>query len=87
MKFFCTLDLSSSYWQIPVDEESEDLLTFMAPTNTGLGRYSWRRLPMGLSLSSDKFNKLVENALAKEKGLKNFVKLMDDILLYGRTLE
>ena len=42
---------------------------------------------MGLSLSSDRFNKLVEDALAKEVSLKNFVKLMDDVLLYGKTLE
>ena len=68
MKWFATLDLSASYWQIPVHEESQELLTFMAPTGTEAGRFRWTRLPMGLAISSDRFNRLVEEAMKKSRG-------------------
>ena len=42
---FTTLDASSGYWQLPVDEDSSKLLTF----NTPWGRYRFTRLPFGIS--------------------------------------
>ena len=86
MKWFATLDLSASYWQIPVHEESQEILTFMAPTGTEAGRFHWTRLPMGLAISSDRFNNLVEEAMMKEPRLR-FRKIMDDMLLFSETEE
>ena len=86
MKWFATLDLSASYWQIPVHEESQELLTFLAPQGTEAGRFRWTRLPMGLAISSDRFNRLVEEAMKKEPRL-TFRKIMDDFLLFAETFE
>ena len=45
MKYFTTLDTASGYWQIPLDEDSQDLTTFITPW----GRYKYLRSPMGFS--------------------------------------
>ena len=42
---------------------------------------------MGLHLSSDKFNYLVEQALAEDPELTNYCKVMDDLCFYAKTLE
>ena len=43
-KVFSTLDATSGFWQIPLDEESS-LLTCL---NTPFGRYRFKRLPFGI---------------------------------------
>ena len=45
------LDTSSSYWQIKVDEQSSNLLTFGTPS----GRYRFKRLPYGIHSASEVF--------------------------------
>ena len=85
MKCFVTLDLSSFYWQIWVDEPLEGLLTFMVQANTSLRRYYWKHLPIGLNFSTDIFSRLVEEALMRQPGLTNFVKIIDDIRIYTET--
>ena len=46
--YFSKLDASSGYWQIRVDEESSNLLTFGKPS----GRYRFKRLPYGIHSAS-----------------------------------
>ena len=70
-----------------MDEPFEEVLPFVVPANTWLGRYHWEHLPIGLNLSSNSLNSLVEGALIKRPGLTNFVKIMDNILIYVETLE
>ena len=43
-------------------------------------------MPMGLAISSDRFNRLVEEAMKKEPKLK-FRKIMDDVLLFAETFQ
>ena len=54
-KIFSKLDASSRYWQIRVDDESADLLTF----NTPFGRYRLNRLPFGVWSTGEIFGKSI----------------------------
>ena len=75
-KVFSTVDLRSGYWHCTLDEESSLLTTFATP----YGRYRWCRLPFGLSVSSEIFQKRVNQAL---EGLDGVLDITDDILIYG----
>ena len=75
-KIFSTVDLTAGYWHCVLDDESSLLTTFATP----FGRYRWRRLPFGLSASSEIFQKRVSQAL---EGLEGILNITDDILVYG----
>ena len=75
-KVFSTVDLRSGYWHCVLDEESSLLTTFAMPFR----RYRWCRLPFGLSMSSEIFQKRVNQALARLEGVLDIV---DDVLIYG----
>lgn len=42
--YFTTPDAASGFWQIPLDDSSSDLTTFLTP----FGRFKFTRLPFGL---------------------------------------
>ena len=75
-KVFSTVDLRAGYWHCVLDEESSLLTTFATP----YGRYKWRRLPFGLSVSSEIFQKRVHQILDRLDGILD---ITDDILIYG----
>lgn len=75
-KIFSTVDLRSGYWHCVLDEESSVLPTFATPFE----RYRWCRLPFKLSVSSEIFQKRVNQAL---DGLEGVLDIVDDILIYG----
>ena len=58
-KFFSQLDASNSYWNIKVDEESSDLLTF----GTAFGRYKFKRMPYGIHSASKVFQKEISKII------------------------
>ena len=70
------MDLRSGFWQCVLDDESSMLTTF----NTPYGRYLWLRLPFGLSVSPEIFQKRVLQTL---EGLECVLNTADDILIYG----
>ena len=72
-KVFSTVDLTAGYWHCVLDHESSLLTTFATP----FGRYRWRRLPFGLSASSEIFQKRVSQAL---EGLDGILNITDDVL-------
>ena len=51
-KVFSTLDAAGGFWQIPIDEDSQLLTTFITP----FGRYAFCRLPFGISSDPGYFN-------------------------------
>ncbi|KAK3744565.1 hypothetical protein QZH41_003506 [Actinostola sp. cb2023] len=59
-----------------LDDESSLLTTFSTPH----GRYRWRRLPFGLSVSSEIFQKRVDQVLDRLDGILD---ITDDVLIYG----
>ena len=77
-KWFAKLDAVQGYHQIPLDEESSYLTTFILPS----GRYRYTRAPMGLSASGDEWCQRSDVALQDVEGVS---KLVDDILVQART--
>ena len=75
-KVFTKLDLASAFWHIQLDEESSLLTTF----NTPYGRYRWLRLPFGMKVSSEIFQKHLNQVL---EGLVGVICIADDIVVYG----
>ena len=77
---FSKLDANSGFFQIPIDEESQLLTTFITP----FGRYAFRRLPFGITSAPEHFQRRMMEVL---EGLDGNACLMDDILMYGSSLE
>ena len=75
-KLFTKLDIKQAYWHVRLDEESSYLTTMITP----FGRYRWMRLPFGLKVSSEIFQRKLTDAL---EGLKNTVNVADDIVIAG----
>ncbi|XP_014676826.1 PREDICTED: uncharacterized protein K02A2.6-like [Priapulus caudatus] len=79
-KYFTKLDAASGFWQIPLDEKSQLLTTFMTP----FGRYAFCRVPFGITLAPEIFQRKMTELL---HGLEGVEVIMDDILVHGRSME
>lgn len=77
-KFFSVLDLMSGFHQIPLDEDSRDLTSF----STDSGSYRFKRLPFGLSVSPNSFQRMMNIAFAGLTPEKTFL-YMDDLIVIG----
>eukprot|EP00057_Strongylocentrotus_purpuratus_P029010 XP_011683484.1 PREDICTED: uncharacterized protein K02A2.6-like [Strongylocentrotus purpuratus] len=77
-KYFSKLDAKAGYWSVHLDEESQELTTFRSP----FGRYCFRRLPFGLSVSQDIFQQRMDTILAQAPGCEG---IADDIAVFGKT--
>ena len=75
-KVFSSVDLRSGCCHCVLDKESSLLTTFATP----FGRYRWCPLPFGLSVSSEIFQKRINQA---PEGLNDVLNIADDILVYG----
>ena len=75
---FTKLDANSGYWQVPLDEDSQLLTTFITP----FGRYCCTRGPFGLSSMQEIFNKKMDNIV---EDLEGVAKSTDDFLVYGKN--
>ena len=72
-KYFSTLDAMMGYFQVPLDEESQNLTCFITP----FGMYKFLRSPMGFVSSGDVFCRLGDQAIA---GIENCGKIVDDVI-------
>lgn len=79
-RYFSKLDASSGYWQIKVDEESSDLLTFGIP----FGRYRFKRLPFGIHSASEVLQSEIASIITDLPGCTNS---QDDIIVWGTSKE
>ncbi|XP_042071854.1 uncharacterized protein K02A2.6-like [Haplochromis burtoni] len=77
---FSSLDAASGFWQIPLHHESCKLTTFITP----FGRYCFKRLPFGITSAPEIFQRKMLETLEGLEGVEVF---MDDILVYGATME
>ncbi|XP_038055804.1 uncharacterized protein K02A2.6-like [Patiria miniata] len=77
---FSICDLKDGYLHCELDDESSKLTTFATPW----GRYRWKRLPFGLKVSSEIFQKRLHQAL---DGLEGVRCVADDIIIWGRDVE
>ena len=75
-KLFSKVDVQEAYWHVRLDEESSKLTTMITPS----GRYRWARLPFGLKVSSELFQKRLQHEIADLDGV---VCVADDIIIVG----
>ena len=68
-----------AYWSLKLDESLSYLTTFGTP----FGLYRYLRLPFRILASSDLFQMKVNEIF---EGLAGVAAIVDDILIYGRTL-
>jgi transposase InsO family protein len=78
-KYFAALDLTSGFYQLELDKESQPLTAFTVP---GRGRFSWTVSTMGLKTSPGAFSRLMEHVM---KDVPRAVTYMDDVILAGKT--
>ena len=76
---FTKLDAKSGFYQIPLDESSRDFTTFITP----FGRYRYKRLPMGISIAPEIFQRKMMELL---DGLQGVVVYLDDIVVFGSSV-
>uniref|UniRef100_A0A1X7TVH1 Reverse transcriptase domain-containing protein n=1 Tax=Amphimedon queenslandica TaxID=400682 RepID=A0A1X7TVH1_AMPQE len=80
-RFITTLDLNKGYWQIPVEEASQDKTAFVTP----FGLYQFTMMPFGLQGAPATFQRLVDQVLRGTEGFAGAY--IDDIAIYSETWE
>lgn len=73
-KYFTVLDLKDGFFHVKLDTESSNICTFSSP----YGCYSFRRLPFGLSIAPQLFQKLNSRIFSDIKGVTVY---FDDLLI------
>ncbi|KAG1926671.1 interleukin-1 receptor accessory protein-like 1-A [Pimephales promelas] len=81
-QWFSVLDLRSGYYQIEMAEEDKEKTAFICP----LGFFQFERMPQGITGAPATFQRLMERAIGDMHLLEAIVYL-DDIIVFGRTLE
>ena len=75
---FTKLDCNSGFHQVPLDEDSQELTTFI----TSFGRFCFKRLPFGISSGPEVFHRIMLQLLSNIPGV---ICDIDDILVSGCT--
>ena len=78
MRWFCKMDALQGYHQVPLDEDSRPLTTFLLP----MGKFQYNRGPQGLCSTNDVFCESTDWVIA---AVPNSRKIVDDILVWART--
>ena len=77
-KYLSVMDTKKSYWHVELDEESSLLCTF----NTPFGRYKFNRLPFGIKVSEDIFQKKLVDAY---QDIEDVCGIADDVIVANET--
>ncbi|CAG7733588.1 unnamed protein product, partial [Allacma fusca] len=77
-KYFCTLDFTSGFWQLELDEDSKPFTAFIVNGQV----YEFNRLPYGLKISSGEFVHMINQVIPNRPGISKYV---DDIKVSGKT--
>ena len=75
---FANIDLAHGYWQIPLAEESQEMMSIQTP----IGVYSSRRLVQGGSDSGNHFQAVLGEKF--QCRVKNLIQWLDDFLFYSK---
>lgn len=79
-QFFTVLDLKEGFWQIGLSRQASEFCTF----NTPFGCYRFKRLPYGIKIGPEVFQKYTERSF---EDIPNVIVFIDDILIVGDTAE
>ena len=79
-QYFSTLDATSGFLQIPLDDASSYVTTFATPS----GRYRFLRLPFGIKSAPEVFHRTIVEMFHDIEGVETYI---DDILIYAPTEE
>lgn len=79
--YFSTLDLTSGYHQILMDEQSIEKTAFSTPD----GHYEYLRMPFGLKNAPATFQRMMNNVLREELSRNVCLVYLDDIIVYSKT--
>ena len=79
-KVFTIVDMDKGYWQVVLHPESRKY-TCMA---FDIGRYQFKRLPMGSKVASDIFQRMLDSVYI---GLPGVTGITDDMVIFGRNKE
>jgi hypothetical protein len=80
-KYYGILDLSQSFYQIPLDEQSKALTAFI----TWCGTFEWNRLPMGIKGAPPFFQMVMATIVLVGLIYKICELYIDDILVHAQT--
>lgn len=79
--YFCSLDLKSGYYQVPVEEDSRQYTSFVTPN----GQFEFLRMPFGLTNAPRVFQRYMNRVLAPSHSFAAIY--LDDILTHAPDLE
>lgn len=82
-KYFCSLDLSHGFHQLPVAENDIEKTAFRVGTG---GLYEYLRMPFGLTGSPGTFMRLMDKIFG-DQNFQTILTYLDDILVFGKTFE
>ncbi len=75
---FSTMDLTSGFWQLPLDKQSRPYTAFTVP---GMGQYQYKVLAMGLKGGPGSFQRMMELTC---KGLDRVIVYIDDLIVHTK---
>ena len=78
-KYFTTLELASGYWQVPMEESSQEKTAFI----TYSGLYEFRKMPFNAPATFQRLMEVVLAGIARD-GCHVY---LDHVLVFGKTLE
>ena len=76
---FSTMDLTSGFWQLPLEEKSKPYTAFTCP---GLGQFAFKVLSMGLKGGPGSFQRMAELTV---KDMDRIIVYIDDLLAHAHT--
>jgi hypothetical protein len=78
-RWFSSVDTTSGYWQVPVDEGSSDFTAFRCER----GVFRWKVLPFGLINAPSHFNRWLNRIFSDSKVFR----YVDDLIIASKTYE
>lgn len=78
-KYFCILDMSAAYWQVPLAEEDREKTAF----STSSGHYHFNVMPFGLCNAPATQQESMKRTF---KGLEKVDVLLDDVIVHGVSI-
>jgi len=79
-RYMSTLVILSAFYQVGLDQESRDLMSFTDPDGR---RWRYTRCAMGLSNSPSQFSLILSNIFSDESGFYSLACYVDNILIYS----